>query len=287
MKPKADIGVFYWLFGNIKRFSIYIPSTKRDYGYYTMSQFDSLTSIAVLKHDCLEPELQRIFSSLPPLIIYEAVRMFIAFAAHMNITIFQMDVKTAFLNGHLKEEVYVSQPEGFIDLNSQITSTVLKKSSIRLKQHLMPCLLKKHGLDECSPHEPTYATERLDADLQGTPTDQTTYRRMIGGLMYLTTSRPDIAFVAFVCARYQARPTLQFKKTSRGGKLMSWSSKKQDCTAMSTAEAEYVSLSACCAQVNRMLPPTSLTMDLNTNQILMYYDSKSAIARFMQSNSRH
>ncbi|GJU08476.1 hypothetical protein Tco_1124906 [Tanacetum coccineum] len=69
------------------------------------------------------------------------------------------------------------------------------------------------------------ATERLDADLQGTPTDQTTYRRCkddckstSGGLQFL------------------------------GGKLVSWSSKKQDCTAMSTAEAEYVSLSACCAQ---------------------------------------
>ncbi|GJY27163.1 retrovirus-related pol polyprotein from transposon TNT 1-94 [Tanacetum coccineum] len=45
----------------------------------------------------------------------EAVRMFIAYTAHKNITIFQMDVKTAFLNGPLKEEVYVSQPEGFID----------------------------------------------------------------------------------------------------------------------------------------------------------------------------
>ncbi|GJS54717.1 retrovirus-related pol polyprotein from transposon TNT 1-94 [Tanacetum coccineum] len=45
----------------------------------------------------------------------EAVRMFIAYAAHKNITIFQMNVKTAFLNGHLKEEVYVSQPKGFID----------------------------------------------------------------------------------------------------------------------------------------------------------------------------
>ncbi|GKD29262.1 retrovirus-related pol polyprotein from transposon TNT 1-94 [Tanacetum coccineum] len=45
----------------------------------------------------------------------EAVRMFIAYAAHKNITIFQMDVKTAFLNGPLKEEAYVSQPEGFID----------------------------------------------------------------------------------------------------------------------------------------------------------------------------
>ncbi|GKB70814.1 retrovirus-related pol polyprotein from transposon TNT 1-94, partial [Tanacetum coccineum] len=45
----------------------------------------------------------------------EAVRMFIAYAAHKNITIFQIDVKTAFLNGPLKEEVYVSRPEGFID----------------------------------------------------------------------------------------------------------------------------------------------------------------------------
>ncbi|GJR41703.1 retrovirus-related pol polyprotein from transposon TNT 1-94 [Tanacetum coccineum] len=45
----------------------------------------------------------------------EAIRMFIAYDAHKNITIFQMDVKMAFLNGPLKEEVYVSQPEGFID----------------------------------------------------------------------------------------------------------------------------------------------------------------------------
>ncbi|GJZ18134.1 retrovirus-related pol polyprotein from transposon TNT 1-94 [Tanacetum coccineum] len=45
----------------------------------------------------------------------EAVRMFIAYVVHKNITIFQMDVKTAFLNGPLKEEVYVSQPEGFMD----------------------------------------------------------------------------------------------------------------------------------------------------------------------------
>nr|GEY45395.1 uncharacterized mitochondrial protein AtMg00810-like [Tanacetum cinerariifolium] len=142
------------------------------------------------------------------------------------------------------------------------------------------------------------ATERLNADLQGTPTDQTTYHRMMGGLMYPTASQPDIAYASFVCARYQARPTVKhlkkvkrifwylrqsynkglwYSKDSRfkliaysdanhvgckddckrtsgklqflGGKLVSWSSKKQDCTAMSTVEAEYVSLSACCAQV--------------------------------------
>ncbi|GKF15821.1 integrase, catalytic region, zinc finger, CCHC-type containing protein, partial [Tanacetum coccineum] len=112
----------------------------------------------------------------------EAVRMFIAFAAHMNITIFQMDVKMAFLNGPLKEEVYVSQPEGFIDSE--------------FPNH-------KHGLDECVSMSTPMPTKRLDADLHDTPTDQTTYRRMIGGLMYLTASRPDIAFATFVCARYQ------------------------------------------------------------------------------------
>ncbi|GKE85718.1 hypothetical protein Tco_1559460, partial [Tanacetum coccineum] len=67
-------------------------------------------------------------------------------------------------------------------------------------------------LDECVSMSTPMETERLDADLQGSPTDQTTYRRMIGGLMYLTTSRPDIAFASFVCARYQARPTVKYLK---------------------------------------------------------------------------
>ncbi|GKF26764.1 retrovirus-related pol polyprotein from transposon TNT 1-94, partial [Tanacetum coccineum] len=58
-------------------------------------------------------------------------------------------------------------------------------------------LLKKHSLDECVSMSTPMATERLDANLQGTPTDQTTYLRMIGGLMYLTASRPDIAFATF------------------------------------------------------------------------------------------
>ncbi|GKF26895.1 retrovirus-related pol polyprotein from transposon TNT 1-94, partial [Tanacetum coccineum] len=63
----------------------------------------------------------------------EAIRMFIAYAAHKNITIFQMDVKTAFLNGPLKEEVYVSQPEGFIDLEFLDHVYMLKKSLYGLK----------------------------------------------------------------------------------------------------------------------------------------------------------
>ncbi|GJX38226.1 copia protein [Tanacetum coccineum] len=273
--------------------------------------------------------------SFAPVARLEVVRMFIAYDAHKNITIFQMDVKTAFLNGPLKEEVYVSQPEGFIDPEFPDHVYRLKKALYSLKQaprawwkarelELKETRLK--WLDECVSMSTPMATERLDADLQGTPTDQTTYRRMIGGLMYLTASRPDIAFATFVCARYQARPTVKHLKEVKrifrylrqsynmglwylkdsgfeliayldadhagckddckstsgglqflGGKLVSWSSKKQDCTAMSTAEAEYVSLSACCAQVIWMRTQL-LDYGYKYNRIPMYCDSKSAIA---------
>ncbi|GKE98684.1 hypothetical protein Tco_0022035, partial [Tanacetum coccineum] len=73
-------------------------------------------------------------------------------------------------------------------------------------------LLKKHGMDDCVSMSTPMATERLDADIQGTPTDQTTYRRMIRGLMYLIASRPDNSFATFVCARYQARPMVKHLK---------------------------------------------------------------------------
>ncbi|GJS04339.1 reverse transcriptase domain-containing protein [Tanacetum coccineum] len=120
-------------------------------------------------------------------------------------------------------------------------------------------LLKKHGLDECVSMSTPMATERLDADLQGTPTDQTTYRH-----------------ADHVGCKDDCKSTsggLQFL----GGKLVSWSSKKQDCTAMSIAEAEYVSLSACCAQVIWMRTQL-LDYGYKYNRIPMYCDSKSAIA---------
>ncbi|GJT37890.1 retrovirus-related pol polyprotein from transposon TNT 1-94 [Tanacetum coccineum] len=183
--------------------------------------------------------------SFAPVAHLEAVRMFIAYAAHKNITIFQMDVKTSFLNSPLKEEVYVSQPEGFIDPEFLDHVYRLKKALYGLKQaprawydklssfliehgftkvHQSPRgifisqsqyaieLLKKYSLDECVSISTPMATKRLDADLQGTPTDQMTYRHMIGWLMYLIDSWPDIAYATFICARYQARPTVKHLK---------------------------------------------------------------------------
>nr|GFC80562.1 hypothetical protein [Tanacetum cinerariifolium] len=128
-------------------------------------------------------------------------------------------------------------------------------------------------MESCDPvGTPMEIKDKLDLDQNGTLVDATKYRSMIDALMYLTSSRPDIVHATCLCARYQAKPTEKHLK-----EVKSWSSKKQDCTAMSTAEAEYVSLSACCAQVLWMR--TQLTnYGFYFNKIPIYCDSKSAIA---------
>nr|GEU76327.1 hypothetical protein [Tanacetum cinerariifolium] len=67
-------------------------------------------------------------------------------------------------------------------------------------------------MEKCDIVTTPMATSKIDADLQGTPTDQTKYRSMIGGLMYLTASQQNIAFSTFVCARYQAPLTKKHLK---------------------------------------------------------------------------
>ncbi|GKE30066.1 retrovirus-related pol polyprotein from transposon TNT 1-94, partial [Tanacetum coccineum] len=92
-------------------------------------------------------------------------------------------------------------------------------------------ILKKHGMDKCDSIGTPLATKpKLDADLSGKPVDQTNYRSMIRSLMYLTSSRPDLILKGY----YKTSRGIQFL----GDKLVSWMSKKHDCTAMSLAEAE-------------------------------------------------
>nr|GEY46151.1 hypothetical protein [Tanacetum cinerariifolium] len=155
--------------------------------------------------------------SFAPVARLEAVRIFIAYAAHKSFPIYQMDVKTAFLNGPLKEEA---------------------KYALEI--------LHKHGMEKGQTiGTPMAMKPKLDADLSGNPVYQIDYRSKIGSLMYLKSSRPDIV--------------------------------QADCTAMSLAEAEYVALSASCAQV--MWMRTQLQdYGLNYINIPLYYDSQSAIA---------
>nr|GFA17761.1 Gag-Pol polyprotein [Tanacetum cinerariifolium] len=138
-------------------------------------------------------------------------------------------------------------------------------------------------MTSCDSVNTPMATKHLDVDLSGTPIDQTKYHSVVGTLMYLTASRPDIMHATCYCARYQVKPTekhlttvkrifrylkdtiymglwyakdtgfeltsfldldhtgcLDSRKSTSGGgdKLVSWSSKKQDCTSMSSAEAD-------------------------------------------------
>ncbi|GKA94041.1 retrovirus-related pol polyprotein from transposon TNT 1-94 [Tanacetum coccineum] len=72
--------------------------------------------------------------SFTPVARLEAIRIFIAFAAHMNMVVYQMDVKTVFLNDILREEVYVSQSEGFVDPENPNHVYKLKKALYGLKQ---------------------------------------------------------------------------------------------------------------------------------------------------------
>ncbi|GKD53877.1 hypothetical protein Tco_1287264, partial [Tanacetum coccineum] len=211
-------------------------------------------------------------------LILRNLLIFLAYAAHMNMIVYQMDVKTAFLNG-----LQISQSPRGIFINQ--TTYALE-------------LLKKYGMESSDLVDPMVEKFKLDEDTQGKAVDPTYYREMIGTLMYLTASRPDLTFVVCMCARYQAKPTekhlhtvkrifkylrgsvnrgLWYPKDSSialtayadadhagcqdtrrstsgcmqllGDRLVSWSSKRQKSAAISSTEAEYIALSGCCAQV--------------------------------------
>ncbi|GJX17458.1 retrovirus-related pol polyprotein from transposon TNT 1-94 [Tanacetum coccineum] len=272
--------------------------------------------------------------SFAPVARIEAIRIFIANAASKNMAIYQMDVKTAFLNGELKEEIYVSQLEGFVDPDHPTHVYRLKKALYGLKQ------APRAWMDSCDPvDKPMVDRLKLDEDPLGIPVDQTRFHSMVGSLMYLTASRPDLVFAVCMCARYQASPTKKhleaLKRVFRylkgtinwglwypkdtamaltayadadhvgcqdtqrstsgsaqflGDKLVSWSSKKQKSTAISTTEAEYIAMSGCCAQILWMR--SQLTdYGFAFNKIPLYCDNRSAIAlccnNVQHSRSKH
>jgi len=356
-----------------------------------------------------------------PVARLEAIRILLAFASHHDIKLYQMDVKSAFLNGYINELVYVEQPPGFEDPRNPNHVYRLHKALYGLKQaprawyerlrdflimqgfkigrvdttlftkdidgELFVCqiyvddiifgstneafshefgkmmsrefemsmigelnfflgfqikqlregtfiyqekytkdLLKKFEMGDCSSKRTPMATNcHLDADKNGKPVDQSNYRSMIGSLLYLTASRPDIMFSVCLCARFQAAPKeshrkavfriLRYlkhtpsvglwypkgarfyllgysdsdfagcrvdRKSTSGGchllgrSLVSWSSKKQNSVALSTAEAEYIAAGACCAQILYM-KQTLLDFGVKFRCVPLLCDNESAV----------
>ncbi|GJV57172.1 hypothetical protein Tco_1458177 [Tanacetum coccineum] len=150
-------------------------------------------------------------------------------------------------------------------------------------------IVKNYGLHTTdSIDTPMIENKKLDEDLQGKPVDSTLYRGMIGSLMYLTSNRPDLNYAdtdmsltAYADVDHAGCQDTR-RSTSRsaqflGDRLVSWSSKKQKSTAISSIKAEYIALSGCCSQILWMR--SQLTdYGFKFNKISLYCDNKSAIA---------
>nr|GFA93940.1 uncharacterized mitochondrial protein AtMg00810-like [Tanacetum cinerariifolium] len=144
--------------------------------------------------------------SFAPVARLEAVRLFIAYVAHKSFTVYQMDVKTAFLYGPLKEEVkfemsMMGELKFLLGIQIHQSPHGIFINQAKYAQEI----LVKHGMTSCDGIGTPMATKHLDADLSGTPIDQMKYRSKIRALMYLTASRPDIMHETCYCARYPAQ----------------------------------------------------------------------------------
>ncbi|GJW82479.1 copia protein [Tanacetum coccineum] len=249
----------------------------------------------------------------------EALRIFITNAASKNIIIYQMDVKTAFLNDELKKEVYISQPKGFVDPDHPTHIYRLKKALCGLKQ-APRAWYNTLSRDEFQisdvndgtnviflriTNTPMVDRSKLDEDPLGILAKPTKkhleaitrvfwYLRGTINMGLWYSKDTAMALTAYAGADHagcqDTRRSTSGSAQFLGDKLVSWSSKKQKSTAISTTEAEYITMSGCCAQILWMR--SQLTdYGFTFNNIPLYYDNKSAIAlccnNVQNSRSKH
>ncbi|GJW00495.1 retrovirus-related pol polyprotein from transposon TNT 1-94 [Tanacetum coccineum] len=176
----------------------------------------------------------------------DAIRIFLAYAAHMNMIVYQMDVKTSFYAKKFMTTYFTKSQRH-----------LLNQSKYALES------LNKYGMESSDPVYTLMVEKfKLDEDTQGKAVDPTHYRGMIGTLMYLTASRPDLTFVglwypkdsSIALTAYADADHASCQDTRRstsgcmqllGGKLVSWSSKRQKSVAISSTEAEYIVMFGC------------------------------------------
>nr|GEV28523.1 hypothetical protein [Tanacetum cinerariifolium] len=191
----------------------------------------------------------------------EAIRLFLAYASFMGFLVYQMDVKSAFLYGTIKEEVYVCQPPGFEDPENP-DKVKQKKDGIFISQDKYVAeILKKFRLSKGkSASTPIDVEKPLLKDSHGEDVDVHTYSQenfgYLKGKPYLGLWYPNDSPFDLVAYSYSdyAGASLDKKSTSGGCqflgcRLISWQCKKQTVVSTSSTEAEYVAAASGCAQV--------------------------------------
>ncbi|GJV32379.1 putative ribonuclease H-like domain-containing protein [Tanacetum coccineum] len=147
------------------------------------------------------------YDEVPALVArIEAIRLFLAYASFKDFVVYQIDVKSAFLYDKIDEEVYMStMGELTFFLGLQVTQ---KDDGIFISQDkYVDEILKKFSFSTVkTASTPMETSKPLLKDAEAEDVDVHLYRSMIGSLMYLTASRPDIMFVVCACARFQVTP---------------------------------------------------------------------------------
>nr|GFA04670.1 hypothetical protein [Tanacetum cinerariifolium] len=151
-----------------------------------------------------------------PVARIKAIRLFLAYVSFKDFVVYQMDVKSAYLYGKIEEEVYVCQPLEFEDPNFPDIVYKVEKALYGLHQaprawYKGDILLVQVYVDDIifevkNANTPLETQKPLLKDEDGKEVDVHMYRSMIGSLMYLTTSRPEIMFAVYAYARYQVNP---------------------------------------------------------------------------------
>nr|GEU42760.1 hypothetical protein [Tanacetum cinerariifolium] len=162
-----------------------------------------------------------------PVARIEAIRLFLAFTSYMGFLVYQMDVKSAFLYGRIEEEVYVTQPKGFVDPRHPKKVYKVVKALYRLHQ-------APRAWTATTPYKAPKPNSKNESDSH---VNLHLYRSMI----------------AYSDSDY-ARENKDRKSTTGGcqflgRRLISWQCKKQTIMATSSTEAEYVAAANCCGQL--------------------------------------
>ncbi|RVX04977.1 Retrovirus-related Pol polyprotein from transposon TNT 1-94 [Vitis vinifera] len=224
------------------------------------------------------------------------VRVLLSLAANLDWSLHQLDVKNAFLNGDLEEEVYMDIPVG-LETTSNFNKEFEIKDLGNLKYFLgmeiarskkgiavsqrkyVLDLLNETGMLGCKPTEtPMDTTVKLEESDGSAPVDKRRYQRLMGKLIYLSHTRPDIGFSVSVAGSVTDRRSTSGYCSFVWGNLVTWRSKKQSVVARNSAEAGFRAMAQGICEgiwLNRLLEELRVPLK---HPMVLYCDNQATIS---------